>query len=625
MHPMLQKLPVELLEAIIDHLPSKKDRRSLWAVSKIFLGLLASRVFETLTIRAKDHALLQLDSRPYDSLDATHPLECLKLIRHLHLKAPFREKLDIHIWPQRCPHHYELYGCPHLYPNPYQPNGATPRMLKLIPLLSQLQENGLVSFSWDLGMCIPGHILGREGYLPKKQTAIESLSLITTPCPDEYLQSLVIEPVVLSNFPQLRKFTWKGLCTTEQLNSLRDLFASNYEVLEDLELDFNDWDYVKINGRRPAGIGLEEYSLSSFQSHILPHKSNKDLEPFRSLKRLALSAFEFDKPAWGFTHSFNIPCLQVLKLYYCTGIVEFLSTILEAGLVLKLKSLELIIQDGGVERNGFRQSALIGFLESFQGLEDLYIMIELEESTPEYWASYWNAILHHSSTLKRLIYHQRKYVPWWSTELPEADFIDAGFAPPSNPGSEDEDPDDWNDFIYNRPLAQMQLECFGIADDVGTALVTMLDPLSAEKNFKLLHFRRTATDPSQLQRADDVRFEDQVRALVKHNPSSWSPDDYSDKMREGHSLFLAALEVFRSPKFDNLQILAFGDFSHKCRYKWASLLLCRAVTPNPEVNFRVMLPDDIASYKRSGVLNVDFLTACPRNGLFTRGTGGDYL
>ena len=608
---MLSKLAVELLEAIIDHLPSKKDRRSLWAVSRIFRELLASRVFETLTIRAKERALLRLDSRPYFSLDAAHPLDCLKLIRHLHLRAPFREKLDIYEYGQRCPH-AELYGFTTLSATP---NPHPARMLKLIPLLPQLQENGLVSFSWDLGICIPGHILGIEGYLTKKQTAIESLSLITTACPEWRLRKLVVEPVVLSTFPRLRKFSWKGISTTGQLNSLRDLFASNYEVLEDLELDFIDWDYVTIDYAHPAGITSITPSLPSFQTRILPHKSNKDLKPFRSLKRLALSEFEFEEPAWGFTHSFNIPCLQVLKLHCCTGTVKFLSTILEAGLVLKLRSLELTMQDGAVEHNSVPQSALIGFLESFQGLEDLYIMIELKESAPEGWASYWKAILHHSSTLKRLVYHQRKHVTWWSTGLYDSEYIDAGFTPPPSPGSEDEDPDDWNDFIYNRPLAQMNLECFGAADDIRTALVTMLDPLSAEKNFKLLHFRRTATEP---QRADEVRFEHQVRALVKHNPSSWSPDDYSDKIREGHSLFLAALDVFRSPKFNNLQILAFGDFAHGCRYEWASLLLCRAVTPNPEVNFRVMLHDDIASYKRSGVLNVDFLTACPIHGLFTR-------
>ena len=52
-------------------------------------------MFETLTIRAKERALLRLDSRPYFSLDAAHPLDCLKLIRHLHLRAPFGEKLDV--------------------------------------------------------------------------------------------------------------------------------------------------------------------------------------------------------------------------------------------------------------------------------------------------------------------------------------------------------------------------------------------------------------------------------------------------------------------------------------------------------------------------------------------------
>lgn len=44
---------------------------------------------ESLIIRPKDYTLTGLDARPYHSLNVNRPLECLKLIKHLHLKASF--------------------------------------------------------------------------------------------------------------------------------------------------------------------------------------------------------------------------------------------------------------------------------------------------------------------------------------------------------------------------------------------------------------------------------------------------------------------------------------------------------------------------------------------------------
>lgn len=378
---MLQNLPAELLDATLDHLPSKRDRRSLWAVSRRFRELLASRVFETLTIRAKEHALLRLDSRPYSSLDATHTLGCLKLVKHIHLKAPFHEELD----DDRCPHAH-LYGLPVDRYTRLQPNGASARVLKLILLLSQLQENGLISFNWDLGMCVPEHILGREGYLTRKQTAIESLSLITGGRHDWYLGSLAIAPVVLSNFPQLRKFSWKRLRSTQELDSLRGLFASNYRVLQVLELDFISWDDVTIVGVGPPGC-MYDPPLHSFTERILPHGLNGRIKTFRSLERLALSAFGFEKVTREITQAFNVPRLQSLKLHNCSGVLTFLSTIVNAGLVMRLKSLELIIHDDAVELDGTLKSTLISFLQSFKGLEDLYLMLWADMFRPEHWLS----------------------------------------------------------------------------------------------------------------------------------------------------------------------------------------------------------------------------------------------
>ena len=93
---------------------------------------------------------------------------------------------------------------------------------------------------------------------------------------------------------------------------------------------------------------------------------------------------------------------------------------------------------------------------------------------------------------------------------------------------------------------------------------------------------------------------------------------------KGNSVFSVAMSIFQSSTFEDLQVLAFGDFSHGGRYDSPHLLLCRAVTPIPEVNFRVMSRDDMDFYKRSGLLDLDCLAACPKEGLLWRSWGADF-
>ena len=59
------------------------------------------------------------------------------------------------------------------------PEGLHASLHKMILLVAQLQENGLLAFSWDLGRCIPSHLFGREGYLTRNRLQVQSLSLIT--------------------------------------------------------------------------------------------------------------------------------------------------------------------------------------------------------------------------------------------------------------------------------------------------------------------------------------------------------------------------------------------------------------------------------------------------------------
>ena len=154
-------------------------------------------------------------------------------------------------------------------------------------------------------MCIPAHVLGREGDLTNKQVAIESLSLVTAASHIWCRNGLPMETVVLTNFHRLRKFCWKGLRMSEELNSLRDFFTSNYRSLEELELDFIDWILVGYDGPSATRSMFDE-PLPSFTERILPHRSTGSIKRFASLQRLALSSFDFEEPTLQITRALNM-------------------------------------------------------------------------------------------------------------------------------------------------------------------------------------------------------------------------------------------------------------------------------------------------------------------------------
>ena len=577
-------------------------------------------MFETLTIRAKEHNLARLDARPYGCLDATRPLKCLQLVKHLHLKAPFHEML----FGIRCPHHQLSWY------TDVVPKAEFASLIALLTLLIQLKVKGLASFSWDLGMCIPENILGPEGYLTKKQTAIKSLSL-TTGMGCSHSPQLSAEIIVLSKFPKLRQFSWKGLHLTEEMAALRGLFENNFRVLEDIELDFIHWRQVRIDDKLMSS--LWDHSPPSFTDLILPHNMDRNIQEFQSLKRLALSEFRFEAETKGITRAFNISNLRSLTLRNCPGILTFLSTIVDAGMVLRLTSLELTIEDEAVENEGTLKSPLISFLESFQGLEHFHLMLRADILTPYSWSfCYWNAIQHHSSTLKSLVYHERR--PTTDEERRIYDrcenrsggehWIDKDHLGGPWPESDAEKTRLMQNHVYNSGVAQLQLQRLAIGDSHEWVWSIMEAPSDMQNNVQLLHFRRTGTDGQIQGRGTPYRYQFEISDLIQH-PSSSGPKRrrYPQFMSNEwliklNSVFRVAVSVFKSPKFDNLKVLAFGDFSHGGRYKDRNLLLCRAATSIPEVRFRVMTREDIHFYKRSGLLSLEFLAACPRESLLAR-------
>ena len=114
---------------------------------------------------------------------------------------------------------------------------------------------------------------------------------------------------------------------------------------------------------------------------------------------------------------------------------------------------------------------------------------------------------------------------------------------------------------------------------------------------------------------------------------AWGEDKILEALRQGHghnstpfeelslSIRFAKLTifvrcVFGDDRFPNLQVLALGDFSYENRYHETSILLCKQDPKKNGQNFRAMDKEDICLFENKGLLDFDFLSACPRAKLF---------
>ena len=417
-------------------------------------------MFHTITITAENEwSIEELDTRPYESLRGSK-LDCFKYTRHIYLKAPFNSNLNA-----RCVH--GTFSCKatlresekHL--EGWHPNGVELLAYRLMPLFEQLEEDTLVSFSWELGTCIPQELLGPRGYLTERQKALESLSLITgASCKrnmDHQAPSLI-----LWKFMSLRKLSWKSLRSRLEIESLCTLLKANCGILKELELDFGDpigpvgW---QLHYGVPTGTATEPTG-NSLLKHILPRSPSGSAKLFSSLNSLSLSAISLKGMTEEIAHVFHVNRFRTLKLHNCPGTLDFFTTIIDAEKPLQLTSLDLMLEDlpslrlqlepdtDKLDYLDSMESPLIQLLLSFQGLEDLRIMLKPKMVTEKYWKGIYN----HKSTLRRLVYHEREidfdvesrnYMRWIDKEHWRY------------PGH----------LIYGyRLLAEMQVEWFGISD-----------------------------------------------------------------------------------------------------------------------------------------------------------------
>jgi hypothetical protein len=246
-----------------------------------------------------------------------------------------------------------------------------------------------------LGTCVPQEILGRSGCLPRKQRLIDSIHLFTDGACDYNLNN--DSSIILSAFPRLRKLSWNGLRSKNDIESLKNTIRQVSNQLLELKLDFIKWSGVE------AVMSMGKVESNAFLvRNILELPPKSTIRMFPALQVLSLSNVSFKSGTEEMAHAFDFSLLSSLKLRFCRGWESFLRCGSRLSRPTRLKSLEIQSSSAIVQEIEPGDSISM-FLNSFRGLEQLAIYT----GSPSPTLDIWRAACHHSASLKAFAYHQR--------------------------------------------------------------------------------------------------------------------------------------------------------------------------------------------------------------------------
>lgn len=216
--------------------------------------------------------------------------------------------------------------------------------------------------------------------------------------------------VALGKFEAIRSLSWKGLGKKDDLDSVRDCITINAQGIEILVLDLLHWGkakmayYDSLDRREQGGHVLHNIFVGNFfAENVLGIFSGESRVILPHLSSLSLSEVSFEAAVEEMQHVLNITQLRSLKLRNCRYSLALLDTIVRGPQTVRLRSFELVIDVEACFFQGVRiqqhDVSISRFLNSFQGLEDLYLRTTYSID----WAFIAQSILNHLSTLNRLI------------------------------------------------------------------------------------------------------------------------------------------------------------------------------------------------------------------------------
>jgi hypothetical protein len=207
---------------------------------------------------------------------------------------------------------------------------------------------------------------------------------ITCGTPDSNFHSL-------TGFDQLRYISW----TTDgiaALKTLGDILRQSASRLEE----------IKISCGSPfSHEATIRNGTNEFIQLVLKVEPGSHSELFPILQKLTLFGVPLRDGAEDVIFAFRLTQLKFLKLQDCLGTNEMLSLLATSTQRMHLTCFELGFTGYFIEQHDIAPPTQ--FLQSFQGLEDLFILYP-KEWNPE--CAYWNAISQHHATVRRVV-HQK--------------------------------------------------------------------------------------------------------------------------------------------------------------------------------------------------------------------------
>ncbi|PGH01978.1 hypothetical protein GX51_04910 [Blastomyces parvus] len=450
---MLLELPPEIFNLVISEINHLRTLKDLSQVSKALHRHLLPFLYRDFKISVKDsNDLTQLHIPPfvktYFKEDGTRDIvNCLSFVRNVEISPTI--SLQGHSCFENLIPHLFVRNVPSNQMEAEEHNNTVELIgKKALSVLLYIPKDSLQSFSWKLGFCEPPELLGPSGYLSQYQRRITSLSLF-----DDADCKLFPKSLTFTHFKHLRHLSWKG--RVSEYHYLPALDA-NSDSLVSLELVFtNPSPFALLRDLSGPCTG---YSHSRFAVTYLP-----------KLRSLSLNNAWLQ---WDYLDLADAPFLEQLdslKLLHCKRTLSFFERVMQLNRTIRLKSFELAVNDSddGAIRP-LHRGVIEDFLMSFEGLEELYLWDLIYQHNCE--PSLVNGILHHKSTLRRLVHHWRGFVT-----LPSINFWFCEYPLP------------WHD-CADLVFQNISLECFGFTL-MPSVLKQKLEPYAANQRLKLLHLR----------------------------------------------------------------------------------------------------------------------------------------
>ncbi|RCI09780.1 hypothetical protein L249_3912 [Ophiocordyceps polyrhachis-furcata BCC 54312] len=342
---------------------------------------------------------------------------------------------------------------------------------RVLALLSRFRKDQLMSFSWELGTCLPVDILQR---VADRHNGILSLRLAT----DGHCKELPDpDPIASVKFRDLESFAWSGIT---------DPFAATCFVhrhrskLRNLDLAMSSHAPFEREKQRANDGFANHIWKENRRQHLAPGQQMLTLRLNR-VQKLTLSRMAV---ADNFLITvFDLKRLQSLTLRDCPGwnmaLVAAAAADSEGPIALKTLEIQSKCEtwrDEGCESGDW---SWLEFFRKTVYLKKFYLGLEVlrEENAARI---VWEAIDVLCDRLVELVVHfsERSAFEWWPSTF---DVKGAGIF------------DDGGLLGYWNPFNQSILESLGIAC-VPKHLISLLKPFAETTSLRFLHVRQTKSD-----------------------------------------------------------------------------------------------------------------------------------